>query len=249
MDAERNFVATEGQAKGSWDEVAGPFSDKMIRKNFVKKVYMTLGVMLTVTFGTILAFNLIPNIREFGRKHPYLSLVGAGMSLVSIVVLLCCGEFRKKSPQNLICLGIFTLSQSLSLGIMSAFKATDVLLLAVLITGVVCVGITIFAMQSSCDFTVYRGMLLAATLVLFAVGLIIAVTGIFGIHVRILDILYAGAGALIFAFWLLIDTQMIMGGRRGVISPEEYILAVITLYIDIINLFLFILKLVSEAKS
>ena len=43
---------------------------------------------------------------------------------------------------------------------------------------------------------------------------------------RILEIVYAGIGAIIFSVYLIIDTQMMMGGHHKFsISPEEYVFA------------------------
>jgi len=52
------------------------------------------------------------------------------------------------------------------------------------------------------------------------------------------DIL-ARFGALLMSGWIIYDTWQIMA-RLG---PDDYILAVIDLYLDIINLFLFILDM------
>ena len=49
-------------------------------------------------------------------------------------------------------------------------------------------------------------------------------------------------GAVVFSLFIIYDTHMIM--RR--LSPEEYIFAAINLYLDIINLFLHILKMLSR---
>lgn len=69
------------------------------------------------------------------------------------------------------------------------------------------------------------------------------------VKMPIAHLIYSGFGALLFSFFLLIDTQMIVGGTRKVqISPEEYILAVITLYMDIIQLFLYILQILNASK-
>ena len=50
--------------------------------------------------------------------------------------------------------------------------------------------------------------------------------------------------------YLIIDTQMMVGGGRSrEISPEDYVLAAMQLYIDIIYLFVYILQLVSANRS
>ena len=44
--------------------------------------------------------------------------------------------------------------------------------------------------------------------------------------------------------------QMMMGGNHKYsISPEEYIFAAIAIYLDILNIFLYILRIVGAAKK
>ena len=47
--------------------------------------------------------------------------------------------------------------------------------------------------------------------------------------------------ALLFSLFLVYDTQRIMGGKKHSISPEEHIFASITIYIDVVYIFLAIL--------
>lgn len=50
--------------------------------------------------------------------------------------------------------------------------------------------------------------------------------------------------------YLIFDTQLIIGGRhKFAITPEEYIFAALTLYVDVITLFLYILEIVSRASG
>ncbi|KAJ8968703.1 hypothetical protein NQ314_002158 [Rhamnusium bicolor] len=55
----------------------------------------------------------------------------------------------------------------------------------------------------------------------------------------IFEIAVSFGGALLFSLFIIFDTQLIM----KTLSPEEYILATINLYMDIINLFLYILRI------
>ena len=54
----------------------------------------------------------------------------------------------------------------------------------------------------------------------------------------------AVGGAVLFSFFIIIDTQMMLKK----LSPEEYIMAAINLYLDILNLFLHILRAMGERK-
>lgn len=56
------------------------------------------------------------------------------------------------------------------------------------------------------------------------------------------EIALSFVGAFLFGLFLIFDTQQMM----TVLSPEEYILATINLYMDILNLFIYILRILNE---
>ena len=62
---------------------------------------------------------------------------------------------------------------------------------------------------------------------------------------RMLHVFLTGAGAVLFSLYIVYDVSVIMKK----VSPEEYILAAATLYLDIINLFVELLKLFGERKK
>lgn len=51
-------------------------------------------------------------------------------------------------------------------------------------------------------------------------------------------------GALLFSVYLVYDVQKLAGGRENTLGPDDYIEGAISLYIDIITLFIMILQLV-----
>jgi len=55
----------------------------------------------------------------------------------------------------------------------------------------------------------------------------------------------------IFLFqYLVFDTQLMLGGKhKYALSPEEYIFAALNLYLDIVNMFAYILGIVGRARS
>jgi hypothetical protein len=108
-----------------------------------------------------------------------------------------------------------------------------------LITAGVVVGLTVFAFQTKRDFTHWGTGLFAGLWILILGGFMqIFVGG------EVTDTLMAVFGALLFSGFIVFDTQMIM--KR--VSPEEYIVATIELYLDIINLFIEILKIMEKVN-
>ena len=61
---------------------------------------------------------------------------------------------------------------------------------------------------------------------------------------------FGAAGALVFSLYLVYDTQLMLGGKhKYALSPEEYIFAALNLYIDVVQLFMYILMIVGGSRS
>lgn len=207
-------------------------------------MYAILSVQLLVTFGIVLIFALCDAPKAFAKENTWIAYVGMGLSFAILIPLACCCNLRRRFPVNLILLTLFTLAQAVTIGIIAALHETEAVVTAIGITALVTIALTIFAMQTAIDFTVWNGIAFICLIVLMLMGLVLLIFP----GIPYLRVVYSALGALLFSFYILIDTQMIVGGknRKNQISPDEYILAVINLYLDIINLFLNILSLVSK---
>ena len=61
---------------------------------------------------------------------------------------------------------------------------------------------------------------------------------------------FGAAGALVFSLYLVYDTQLMLGGKhKYALSPEEYIFAALNIYLDVINLFMYILMIVGFSRG
>jgi len=118
-------------------------------------------------------------------------------------------------------------------------------LLAVGITAAVCLALTLFAWQTKYDFTMMGGILIACMVVFLIFGIVAMF-----IKTKIITLVYASIGALLFSVYLIYDTQLMMGGEHKYsISPEEYIFAALNLYLDIINIFMYILTIIGASRD
>ncbi|TKS67441.1 Protein lifeguard 3 [Collichthys lucidus] len=98
------------------------------------------------------------------------------------------------------------------------------------------------------DFTSCGGFLCIASVLLTIIGIVTAVVLSFQ-YVPWLHMLYAGIGAIIYTLFLVYNTQLLIGNRELAISPEEYIYGALSLYIDIVHIFLFILQVSGAATE
>ena len=86
-------------------------------------------------------------------------------------------------------------------------------MIAIGVCAAVCLALTIFAMQTKWDFTLCGGILFVSVIVLLMFG-IVAIC----IPSKVVDIVYASLGALVFSIYLVIDTQLMLGGKHNVIE-------------------------------
>jgi FtsH-binding integral membrane protein len=69
-------------------------------------------------------------------------------------------------------------------------------------------------------------------------------------RIRFIDSLLSIGFAAIYMIYILVDTQLIMGGQKGRVklSLDDYISGAIMLYIDIIGLFIKLLQILGKKK-
>ena len=104
--------------------------------------------------------------------------------------------------------------------------------------------ITFYACTTKTDFSYSRVILLIAFSQLFMVGLVSVI-----FQFRILYSLYTFLSTIMLGFYLVYDTQLIMGKFGYGYSVDDYIFAAMEIYMDIIRLFLMILRLLAEVSS
>lgn len=109
----------------------------------------------------------------------------------------------------------------------------SILMQAVMLTGAVFMGLSAYAVTTRKDFSFMSGFLFAGLIILLVGGLM----NLF-LASSLLQLTLSAAGALIFSALILMDTSRIVNG-----GETNYIRATIGLYLDIYNLFLYVLQL------
>lgn len=112
----------------------------------------------------------------------------------------------------------------------------QMILTAASLTGMALFGLTAYAVKSKRDFSYMGGFLSGALLVLIGAGIV----QIF-FHNPIFNMVVDVFGVLLFLGYILFDvSRVVTGGERN------YVFAAIGIYLDILNLFLRILNLLSD---
>jgi FtsH-binding integral membrane protein len=214
--------------------------NKQVRQGFIAKVYGILCIQLAVTFGMVALFQKqsIKDIVQNSRGMYYSAYV---CTIAIILVLVCCGNSRRKYPLNYILLSAFTLCEGYMVATIASFYSSTAVVHAVATTFLLVVALTVYAWQTKYDFTTMGGILLAALFSFIIFGWIAAFMCVY--PCTTLSTVYACIGAFLFSCYLIYDTQLMVGGRKHELSPDEYVFAALNLYLDIVMLFLYILSL------
>lgn len=236
----------ENNAGAETSFAGNSFSDKSIRRRFIRKVYLILFCQLIVTAAFVAFFVLHEPTRNWVREHRAIYFVSYGVFLVTYIALICCPNVRRNFPMNYIMLSIFTLAFSYMAAMIASFHKAEAVLFAFGIATVVCLAVTVFAMQTKFDITACSSMLFSLLLVLILFGFGVMIVYAVGVDNKtrwILQLVYGSLGAIVFTLFLAYDTQLLMGGRKYEISEEEYVFAAIQIYLDVVYIFLFILSM------
>lgn len=148
---------------------------------------------------------------------------------------------RQSYPTNLLFLSGFTLMEAYSISVCVSFFDSATVLLAVVITAGIFVFLTAFACQTKYDFTSWMPYLGGILWGLILTSFVYA----FLPHTSTSELVYGGVAALVFSGYILVDTQLVM--RK--FHVEEEIAAAISLYLDILNLFLAILRILNSQSD
>ncbi|KAL5339009.1 inhibitor of apoptosis-promoting Bax1-domain-containing protein [Aspergillus crustosus] len=209
-----------------------------VRMQFIRKVYaiLTVQLLLTTVMSSISFFS--DSYRSWIQGHFWVMMVSVFGALGFLLVTYW---KRKSYPTNLLFLSGFTILEAYSISVAVSFYESRIVVQALILTLGLFVGLTLFACQTKYDFTNWMPYLFGGLWFLILFGFVSA----FVPYNSTMDLIYGGVAALIFSAYILVDTQLIMRHYH----VEEEIAASISLYLDILNLFLAILRILNNQNN
>ncbi|KAL1312173.1 hypothetical protein AAHE18_16G018500 [Arachis hypogaea] len=201
-----------------------------LRWSFIRKVYCIIAFQLLITIAVASVVVFVRPIAHF--------FVGSTAGLALYIVLLIapfitlCPLFyyHKRHPINYILLFIFTVTISFAIGLTCAFTS-------------VVIGLTLYtfwAARRGHDFSFLGPFLFGALLVLMVFALIQILFPLGKISMMI----YGCVASIIFCGYIVYDTDNLI--KR--FTYDEYIWASVSLYLDIVNLFMSLLTVFRAAE-
>lgn len=198
-------------------------------------LYRTAQILLTTALSSI-SFNV--TYRTWIQSNFWLMIISV---FGALGFMLATYWKRKSYPANLAFLSGFTLLEAYSISVVTSFYESRVVVQALLLTLGIFVALTLFACQTKYDFTNWMPYLFGALWFMILFGFV----AVFIPFNSTIELIYGGLGALIFSGYILVDTQLVMRHYH----VEEEIAAAISLYLDVLNLFLSILRILNAQSD
>ncbi|EGR33864.1 nmda receptor glutamate-binding chain, putative [Ichthyophthirius multifiliis] len=234
------------------------FENPNIKLSFIRKVYSILFYQLFLTALMVYASMVYPEYAAFQMQNYVLFIFQSFISVSILIAIFCNNDIARQVPLNYFLLLIFTLSQGyivrrwqINVKINQKFFCIQnniIFLKRVIMAGLNTLAIvfllTIYAYYSKTDYTVCGATLFMLVSVCFFCSWIV-----YFYDYESYNILIVVISAMIYGYYIIYDTQLIMKNNIYCLKIDDYILGTIILYIDIIRLFLRILKLLAFTKK
>jgi modulator of FtsH protease len=185
----------------------------------------------------------LPPLVAFGVEHWFVTVA------LYFAAFFAASMLRRRSGVNVVALlgyglvtGLFIAPSLFFAQLMASHGQTlDVAPVrdAFLLTGAAFVGLSSYVLVSRRDFSMLGASLNIGIWVLLGA----MVLGIF-VHAQVLQLAIASVGVLLFAGYILFDTSRIM--REG---EDDAVGAALRLFLDVVNLFLFLLRILASSRD
>lgn len=195
-----------------------------------KKVYATLalGLVLASLMGGVALHVNLP------------SWAGVAIMIVTMIMIIAQSRVRQGAAGLVLAYSIMGLI-GFSIGPVVAHylklpHGTELVMQALLLTGVIFGGLSVYAITSKRDFSFLGGFLFVGLILMLVLGIV----AIF-MHSHLLSMVYSAGVALVMSGYILFDTSRMM--RSG---EDDYLIIVTGLFLNIVNLFLSMLNLLGD---
>ncbi len=207
---------------------------------------MILCAQLLITAVLVVASVSSASYRNFIATHTFLYIVALVASIICMYALACYQELARTVPINYILLAVFTVCEAYAVSAMTSMFTTEGVINAAILTASIVIGLTVYAFTTKTDFTYAGGLLFMVS----SGFIFMMLLGMF-FNSNMFNLIMSFIGACLFGLYLIYDTQLIIGGegRAAQYSIDDYIMAALNIYIDIIQIFIEILRLIAEKRD
>lgn len=209
------------------------------RATLVRRTYGLIFLsIITTVLGVAFAMSQ-PAVMTAVVQHPFITMFAL------FIPLMMAQRAAREFPRNIILMFLFTFMEGVWLApflAMAERNAPGVVGQAGLLTLGAFGALTLYTAFSRRDFSAWGGFFMVGVFVLLISMLINAFVGSAAGGLWI-----AAIGVFIFSGLLVFDTWRIL--RSGQYGQDDYVFAAVSIYLDLINMFVFILSLLGGGRE
>ncbi|HEX8945005.1 MAG TPA: Bax inhibitor-1/YccA family protein [Gemmatimonadaceae bacterium] len=208
------------------------------RAALVRRTYgLVFLSVITTILGSAFAFSQ-PAVMDASAQHPFI------MMIALFAPLIMAQRAARDFPKNLILTFLFTFIEGIFIApflFVAERSAPGVVSQAAILTFTAFGALSLYALVSRRDFSAWGSFLMVGLVVLFVAMLINAFVGSAagGLWLSVI-------GVMIFSGLLVFDTWRLL--RSGMYGPNDYVMTAVAIYLDLLNMFLFILSLLGGRR-
>lgn len=205
------------------------------RATLVRRTYGLVFLSVIVTMlGAAFAFTQ-PPLMDAVVRHPFITI------LCVFIPLIMAQRSARVFPQNVILTGLFTFIEGIWIApflMLAERNAPGSVSEAAVLTFAAFGALSAYAVLSKRDFSAWGSFLMIGLVVLFVSFILNAFIGSAGGAVWL-----AAIGVLIMGGLLVFDTWRLL--RTNTLGQDDYVLAAVSIYLDLLNMFILILSLLT----
>lgn len=215
----------------------------IIRSKFMLKVFGILLFQFIFTFGIILLCQL-KIIKQYllSQKTLCISLIGvfAFIYLFAFFIFLCKPDLMRRVPINYIVLLLITISETIVLSYLSIYFQSEIIVAAITFLTAICLAIFFISLFNQIDIKYLYMTLISLFFCALNYGILALIY-----QSNYLYFLYCFFVAILYTFFIVYDTTLI----RDEYDIDDYAFGALTLYFDIIRIFIVILQIISNFRG
>jgi modulator of FtsH protease len=208
------------------------------RATLVRRTYGLVFASVLVSMAGVWFTMAQPALFGAVAAHPFITWI------CSFVPLIMAQRSARSYPRNIILTFLFTFITGMWLApvlTLTEQAAPGIVGEAAVLTFGAFGVLSLYAVLSRRDFSAWGGFFMVGLFVLIAA----MVLNIF-FHSVAASLFISGVGVFVISGLLVFDTWRIM--RSGAYGPDDYVVAAVAIYLDLLNLFMFILSLLGGGR-
>jgi FtsH-binding integral membrane protein len=208
------------------------------RATLARRTYGLVFLSVLVTMGGVAFAGTQPGLMQAVLAHPFLSF------LAVLAPLLLAQMNARSFPRNVILTLLFTFVEGVFISpflYLMQQQAPGAVGQAGILTFSAFGALSLYGLTSRRDFSAWGSFLTVGLLVLIVALIINSFVASVGASLWL-----SAVGVLIFSGLLVFDTWRFM--RSGRFGPDDYVFAAVQIYLDLLNMFMFILSLLGVGR-